>query len=880
MRTFVADLELDDPCAISPERLHGYDAALLLCRLNSLPIGQVRVPVIDGEISWSDLLRQLLDVHGWRLMALLAKRAIASGSPPDSLDRVDSLLDYTAPASGSTRVTVAVCTRNRTEDLRRCLRSLRGIEYPYLDLVVVDNAPADSATARLVSSEFPTVRYVVEPDAGLDRARNRAIQECRGEILAFADDDVVVDPEWVSSIVRVFECDSNVGAVTGLVLPLELETEAQHLFEVYGGFGRGFERRWYRADPRHLVSPDYGGTGRLGTGANMAFRRSLFDRIGRFDPALDVGTCTNGGGDLDMFFRVLKSGSTFVYEPAALVRHRHRRQMTALRTQIANNGVGFYSFLTRTADAYPDESRSIVHLGIWWFWWWNVRRTARRLVGREPVPLSLLWAELVGSIQGTRRYHRARRVIGLKADATASGPQVAVQPKLTTRRIDPDATTPFVVDVDLSEPLRPIDTASGYQRLRIRVSWSGEVLGYASMVHGGATVSPAWLLDAITSQLSREILDARARLGVHESNVALFNAMWRLLSHRMSRVDPSLQEPDALPLATTVSVVLATRNRPDDLERCLRSLCAQTTSRPVEIIVVDNAPDSGLSGPVAARFPVRLIDEPRAGLSFARNAGIRAASGDIVVCTDDDVVAPQGWMEQLVAPFVDERVMVVTGNVIPLTTGSEAERIFELYGGLGRGLTPRRADGQWFRRWRRAVPTWELGCTANAAFRRSIFERDDIGMMDEALGAGTPTGCSEDTYVFYRVLKAGYDIVYQPKAWVWHAHRNTIRALRQQIYSYAKGHAAYQLTTWLRDGDARGLVRLALELPRVYLRRALERLRGQSDYPLSFVALEVFGTLAGPFALWRSRRRARRLRSHPTTPVRRDNTTSAGQEAA
>ena len=57
-----------------------------------------------------------------------------------------------------------------------------------------------------------------------------------------------------------------------------------------------------------------------------------------------------------------------------------------------------------------------------------------------------------------------------------------------------------------------------------------------------------------------------------------------------------------------------------------------------------------------------------------------------------------------------------------------------------------------------------------------------------------PTGCSEDTYAFYRVLRAGYAIAYEPAAFVWHRHRADMRSLRRQIYSYAKGHTAYHLT--------------------------------------------------------------------------------------
>jgi O-antigen biosynthesis protein len=306
--------------------------------------------------------------------------------------------------------------------------------------------------------------------------------------------------------------------------------------------------------------------------------------------------------------------------------------------------------------------------------------------------------------------------------------------------------------------------------------------------------------------------------------------------------------------------VVATRDRPDDLARCLQSLAAQRTIRRLEVIVVDNHPDSGVTAPVAGRFPgVRVVEERRGGLSYARNAGILAATGDIIATTDDDAVCASDWVERLVAAFAREDVAIVTGNVLPIELETEAQRLFEAYGGLGRGFTRFIVDREWFRRLRRAVPTWELGCTANAAFRSSIFADPEIGLIDEALGAGTPTGCSEDTYVFYRALKAGYSIVYEPDALVWHRHRDTMQALRHQIYSYSKGHVAYHLTTWLDEGDWRGLVRLVYELPRTYARRSYHLLRGWSEYPLSFIALEMAGNVAGPWALLRSRRRVKRL---------------------
>ncbi|MEP6688991.1 MAG: glycosyltransferase, partial [Gemmatimonadales bacterium] len=254
------------------------------------------------------------------------------------------------PAEGSgaaPSVTVAVCTRDRPEDLARCLDALQALRYPALELLVVDNAPATDDTERLVRARAG-VRYVREPAPGLDWARNRAIAEATGDVIAFTDDDVVVDPDWAGALAAVFRDDPRAGAVTGLVRPLELETEAQRLFERYRSFARGSARLRAMVPPgTESVAARYGMSGSFGTGANMAFRRRLFDEFGGFDPCLGAGTVTRGGDDLEIFFRVVKTGWALVYEPAAVVHHRHRREMAELMGQIRDHGISFSSYVVR-----------------------------------------------------------------------------------------------------------------------------------------------------------------------------------------------------------------------------------------------------------------------------------------------------------------------------------------------------------------------------------------------------------------------------------------------------------------------------------------------------------------------------------------------------
>ncbi|MBM4201407.1 MAG: glycosyltransferase family 2 protein, partial [Gammaproteobacteria bacterium] len=206
----VVDLELSRPLP-TLSGLDGYVAVKGVVRFQGVPIGYIEVPVTNGVCSADELSRKVLDAHAWTITAALLQKGLVAEQRPEGL-RLEQLFDLptasdafwnrqTAPPP---LVTVAVCTRDRADDLARCLDALLQLDYPNLDLLVVDNAPSDTGTAELVKGRYPGVRYVCEPRPGLDWARNRAILEARGEILAYTDDDVVVDPLWVKSLAQVF----------------------------------------------------------------------------------------------------------------------------------------------------------------------------------------------------------------------------------------------------------------------------------------------------------------------------------------------------------------------------------------------------------------------------------------------------------------------------------------------------------------------------------------------------------------------------------------------------------------------------------------------------------------------------------------------------
>jgi O-antigen biosynthesis protein len=318
----------------------------------------------------------------------------------------------------------------------------------------------------------------------------------------------------------------------------------------------------------------------------------------------------------------------------------------------------------------------------------------------------------------------------------------------------------------------------------------------------------------------------------------------------LTATDPALH-PDI-----PVSVMVPTFDRPETLRRCLTALMQQQSPRTIEFIVIDNHPQSGLTPSIVAAFPpVKLISEPQAGSSRARNVGIRACTYGIIVMVDDDVVVPPTWLELLLAPFNRPEVSAVTGQIMPLEVTTPAQQLFEVFGGLGRGWQRRQVNRAWAdRHHTTAVPSWELGATANAAFRAAIFQDPAIGNFHEALGGGTPTKGGEDTYFLYKVLQGGGTIVYEPTAWLWHEHRADLRAFARQLGGYRQGHIAHHLTALVEEGDWRSVIQLLLWLPLYDGWRIQARLRRQIDFPLHLILREIMGNFTGVWTWWQARR--------------------------
>ena len=379
---------LDHDFETLPSRLDGlqrYHHALVLLRIAGRPVGQALVPLQRGGCD--DLPARVLE------------NADSSFWEAWLRDRLELPSTALVPDPQLT-ATVAVCTRNRTQDLERCIASLLAMPDDGQEILIVDNAPSTESTKILVE-HFPRLGYVREERAGLDVARNRALRTARGEVVAFTDDDAAPDRLWLRSLLRNF-ADPLVMAATGSTMPLELETEAQITFQRYGGFLRGF-KRWVFDPNDH--DPMLGW--HAGAGVNMALRRSVVDLIGPFDEALDAGTPTHAGGDSDMFRRILTAGYRIAYDPEALNWHRHRRSRAELKRQIYGYEVAASAQLCKTLIV----DRDIASLGRYLRWLQEQLRGLARAVLRRPQAMSLpmATARFRGGLVGAFAYLSARR---------------------------------------------------------------------------------------------------------------------------------------------------------------------------------------------------------------------------------------------------------------------------------------------------------------------------------------------------------------------------------------------------------------------------------------------------------------------------------------
>jgi GT2 family glycosyltransferase len=431
----VVELELSEPIPdlrVTPSQ-DGmpYRQALILVRLHREPLGLLPLDLPAGLPA-----PQLAHVVWSRFHSQITRHLNEDGEPPAQQLPAAGLAPPEAPPCARQRafapedaplVSVVVTTCDRPFQLLRTLDSLIGQTYPSFEVIVVDNRPSAAFTHDAVRQRYganPRVRYITEPRVGLSAARNAGLEHARGGLIAFTDDDVTIDRHWLSSLAHVFLHDEGTACVTGLILPLELETTAQLWFEQFGGFGKGFQRRSFDLGPNRPPDALFPYTaGRFGSGANAAFRTGVLRALGGFAVELGAGTPAQGGEDLDAYLNVIRAGYRLVYEPRALVWHPHRLGLPELSRQIHRYGIGLSAVMTKRFVASREERWQIIRRLPAGLAYAVHPRSVKNMSKGPSYPARLTFLELAGMLRGPIAYGLARWSAWVSDATRRSGPR-------------------------------------------------------------------------------------------------------------------------------------------------------------------------------------------------------------------------------------------------------------------------------------------------------------------------------------------------------------------------------------------------------------------------------------------------------------------------
>src|SRR5262249_36671079 len=290
---------------------------------------------------------------------------------------------------------VIVCTRNRPEQLKQCLHGIRQLCYPDVDVIVVDNA-SDNDAAKPIADAW-NARYIHEPVIGLSRSRNRGARFSEAEIVAFIDDDAVPNTDWLCNLIEEF-FDPSVMAVTGVISAM---TPSPAGIEQYSR-ARQQRREFDSSTDDWFAQANFGG---IGDGANMAFRRKVFDSWSGFNERLGLGAAVCGGEEHNAFFELIKRGHRVVFTPRSVVQHPFPETSDDARKWSFRCIEAGGGYMARLFFEEPDYRRHLLSF---------VRKALTRRIRTRRNPLLTRWQELQAFVSGFRLYWHYRQNAQLK----------------------------------------------------------------------------------------------------------------------------------------------------------------------------------------------------------------------------------------------------------------------------------------------------------------------------------------------------------------------------------------------------------------------------------------------------------------------------------
>ena len=282
-------------------------------------------------------------------------------------------------------LSVIVCTNNNIDGLRNCIAALKCSISEKDEIIVVDYSKEHNYTELLLKN-YPRIIHIKESNLSLSKARNSGIMMAKNSIVAFTDERVMVSKTWADEIRNSF-LNKNVMAISGLVIPVEINSATQLFFNRKWAYNRGYSEQIfdYKYFTDHIENrvPFWG----IAVRSNMAFRKSIFEKVSLFDEDMD-----NQIIDEIMVYTILSKGWECVYQPKIYVYEQAKINTKELKKQLYNHMKAQTFWLLQTKKYNPIYKNLPVHY---------FRRYKHYCKGGQLESISGIKAEIRGILAGT-----------------------------------------------------------------------------------------------------------------------------------------------------------------------------------------------------------------------------------------------------------------------------------------------------------------------------------------------------------------------------------------------------------------------------------------------------------------------------------------------
>lgn len=302
-----------------------------------------------------------------------------------------------------------------------------------------------------------------------------------------------------------------------------------------------------------------------------------------------------------------------------------------------------------------------------------------------------------------------------------------------------------------------------------------------------------------------------------------------------------------------ISLIVATVNKDGNLNNLLQSLkhTKILSQKDIQVIIVDNSQGNNEVKNVCNKYNVTYIRQPIPGKSRSVNEGIKQAKGRYLAFTDDDVVIKDpDWLTKLHQHYIsDNKIGYVSGNVLAQNTTKSCQIIWERKGGLSKGTTKKVwRRNELDKKYKYKFVPWpinDIAAGANCMIPKEVINK--VGLISEFLDPGAPIPHGATLEIVYRIIREGYDVLYDPKISVYHKHPSSSKLLRQKLYTYGVGNSSYQLLIFSKYKDYRSLYWGLLGHNLYVLKNSIKSLFGKYPLPFTYTIYSLFGSIAGTF---------------------------------